>query len=195
LVLRRTRFPLGDLTKQEVRAHARRFGLALHDKPESQDICFAPDRDYARVVRSRRPESFREGEIRHVDGRVLGRHDGLANFTIGQRRGLRVAVGSPVYVSQLDRESGTITVGPDECVLSHTARASGVQWLCQASTDPFRADVRIRYNHQAAPANVLPRGSNQVEVQFDEPQWAVTPGQALVIYDGDEVLGGGWIDG
>jgi tRNA-specific 2-thiouridylase len=194
-VLRRTLFPLGELTKQEVRAHARRLGLTLHDKPESQDICFAPDRDYARVVRSRRPQAFRSGEIRHVDGRLLGRHEGLANLTIGQRRGLRVAVGSPLYVSKLDRDSGAVTVGPQECLFSRAARASNMAWLCPVPSKPFRAAVRIRYNHQAAPATVIPQTRHRVEVEFGEPQWAVTPGQALVIYDGDEVLGGGWIDG
>jgi tRNA-specific 2-thiouridylase len=190
----RTLFPLGELAKEEVRAHARRFGLALHDKPESQDICFVPDRDYAPVVRARRPLAFRAGRIRHVDGRDLGGHDGLPRFTIGQRRGLGVAVGSPVYVSRLDPDSGEVTVGPQEAVYSPRAVAGGMRWLGEPPTEPFSAEVRIRYNHEAAAARVIPLGPGRVEARFDEPQWAVTPGQALVIYRGDEVLGGGWIE-
>ena len=192
--LRRTLLPLGELNKDEVRAHARRFDLALHDKPESQDICFVPDRDYARVVRQRRPDAITPGEIRHVDGRILGRHDGIAHFTVGQRRGVRVATGSPVYVSQLDAESATVTVAPHDSLLSGVAHASRMQWLCPIPENPFRASVRIRYNHLAAAATVQPLPDDRVEVHFDEPQFAVTPGQAMVIYDGDEVLGGGWID-
>lgn len=192
-VLDRTLFPLGDLTKEAVRACARRFGLAVHDKPESQDICFVPDGDYARVVRRYRPEAFSPGEIRHVDGRVVGRHTGIAGFTIGQRRGLGVAMGSPAYVSALDPASQTVTIGPKASLLSSVARAERVSWLGEPPARTFRAAVRIRYNHEAADATVRPLGDGRVEAAFDEPQWAVTPGQALVIYRGDEVLGGGWI--
>lgn len=190
----RTRFPLGALTKQEVRDHARRMGLAVHDKPESQDICFAPDRDYARVVRQYRPDAFRPGNIRHVDGREAGRHEGLPNFTIGQRRGLRVAAGAPVYVTGLDVERDEVLIGPREAVSEGEATASGMNWLIDRPTGPFRAAVRVRYNHEAASATVAPIGDGRVRVRFDEPQWAITPGQALVIYDGDAVLGGGWIE-
>lgn len=193
-ILRRTRFPLGDMSKGEVREAARRFGLAVHDKPESQDICFAPDRDYARVVKKYRPDAFTSGTIRHVDGRILGRHDGLPNFTVGQRRGLRVAVGTPVYVSELDADTGDVVVGPQEAVTSREVEASRVGWLIDAPSTAFRALARIRYNHEAAPALVQPFENDRVRITFDEPQWAVTPGQALVLYDGDEVLGGGWID-
>lgn len=193
--LARTLFPLGDMTKEQVRAHAQRLGLSLYDKPESQDICFVPDGDYARVVRSRRPDAFRPGEIRHVDGRVLGRHEGLPHFTVGQRRGLRVAVGSPLYVASLDGDSSTVTVGPRDAVLSPAATAERVTWLCEPPERSFRAEVRIRYHHTPAPAevHVLPNG--RVQAQFDQPQLAVTPGQAMVLYHGDEVLGGGWITG
>ena len=194
-ILRRTLLPLGELTKDEVRAHARRFGLALHDKPESQDICFVPDGDYARVVLSRRPDAARPGVIRHVDGRVLGEHDGLVRFTIGQRRGLGVATGSPIYVTGLNAATGEVTVGPREALLSPTAVASGVSWLVDEPLEPIRAEVRIRYQHAPAPAMVEPLPGGRVRVEFDEPQPAVTPGQAIVFYNGDEVLGGGWIDG
>lgn len=213
-MLRRTLFPLGDLTKDQVRAHARRLGLAVHDKAESQDICFVPDRDYAAVVRARRPEAFVPGEIRHVDGRVLGRHDGLPQFTVGQRRGVRVAEGAPIYVTGLDASTGTLTVGPREAALTGALRASGVHWLIDRPAGPIRAQVRVRYNHAAAPATVTIGGANvtnvacaggtwhdetahgieSVTVRFDEPQWAVAPGQAAVFYDGEVVLGGGWID-
>lgn len=197
-MLRRTLFPLGDLTKEQVRAHARRLGLAVHDKAESQDICFVPDRDYAAVVRARRPEAFVPGEIRHVDGRVLGRHDGLPQFTVGQRRGVRVAEGAPIYVTGLDTSTGTLTVGPREAALTIALRASGVHWLIDRPTGPIRAHVRVRYNHAAAPATITPSATREstdaVTVRFDEPQWAVAPGQAAVFYDGDVVLGGGWID-
>lgn len=217
-MLRRTLFPLGDLTKEQVRVHARRLGLAVHDKAESQDICFVPDRDYATVVRARRPEAFVPGEIRHVDGRVLGRHDGLPQFTVGQRRGVRVAEGAPIYVTGLDTATGTLTVGPRESALTGALRASGVLWLIDRPTGPLRAQVRVRYNHAAAPATVTidagdgdrsnisgaagkgatdsdsARSVDTVTVRFDEPQWAVAPGQAAVFYDGEIVLGGGWID-
>ncbi len=195
-VLRRTLFPLGGMTKPEVREHARRFGLALHDKPESQDICFVPDGDYARLVRARRGEAFKPGEIRHVDGRLLGEHDGLANFTVGQRRGLRVAVGSPIYVSRLDAETGTVVVGPRTAVLSNSVRVSDVNWLCEQPIEPICAHVQIRYQHEAAPATIsTSTHAGMIDVLFDEAQVAVTPGQAAVFYRGDEVLGGGWIEG
>lgn len=193
-VLRKTLFPLGDMTKDDVRREARRFGLDLHDKPESQDICFVPDGDHARLVRARRDEAFQPGVIRHVDGRIVGTHEGLANFTIGQRRGLRVAEGTPVYVTRLDAETQTVIVGPRDACHSATVRVGNVNWLCDASDEPIRADVQIRYHHLAAAATVTPRG-DEVLVEFDEPQAAVTPGQAAVFYRGDEVLGGGWIDG
>lgn len=194
--LRQTLFPLGEMTKQEVRDHARRFGLALHDKPESQDICFVPDGDYARLVRSRRESAFVPGEIRHVDGRLLGTHEGLANFTIGQRRGLRVAAGSPIYVAELDAATHTVVVGPRASVMSPTVHVSGVNWLTEPPQSPIRADVQIRYHHAAAPALIRPNAAAaNVRIEFDEPQAAVTPGQAAVFYVDDEVIGGGWIDG
>lgn len=193
-VLARTIFPLGELTKEEVRDHARRFGLALHDKAESQDICFVPDGDYASLVRRRRPEAFRPGVLRHCDGRELGRHEGVPHFTVGQRRGLRIASSAPLYVVRIDPRDATVTVGPREALFSREARAEGVTWLCPPpAAGVFRADVKIRYQHEAAPAEVRPQSDESVCVTFDAPQPAVTPGQAMVFYDGDEVLGGGWI--
>jgi len=192
--LDRVLFPLGDLTKEEVRGHARRFGLAVHDKPESQDICFVPDRDYARVVTAKRPDAMRPGEVRHVDGRLLGSHEGLAHFTIGQRRGLRIAMGEPIYVTRLDAATDTVYVGPKDAVESPSAHANNMSWLAPLPSGPIRVHAQIRYNHTAAPAVAAVTGVDTVRVDFDTPQTAVTPGQALVLFDGDTVLGGGWIE-
>jgi tRNA-specific 2-thiouridylase len=193
-MLPRTLFPVGGMVKDEVREYARRFGLPLHGKPESQDICFVPDRDYARLVRERRPGAFVEGPIVDSHGRQLGRHSGVPNFTIGQRRGLHVAVGSPIYVTHIDAATNTVTVGPREELACVGLRASRVHWLADLPAGPLRADVQIRYTHRAAPAIVDPVAADRVRVTFDEPQQAVTPGQAAVFYQGDIVLGGGWID-
>jgi tRNA-specific 2-thiouridylase len=193
-VLARTLLPLGAMTKDEVRGHARRFGLALHDKAESQDICFVPDGDYARLVRSRTNEGFAPGEIRHVDGQTVGAHEGTANFTIGQRRGLRVAMGEPVYVTDIDPVANVVTVGPKTAVLGSQLRVNEVNWLCAQPTEPIRAAVQIRYHHEPAAARLTcESGDDAVTVEFDEPQSAITPGQAAVFYQGDEVIGGGWI--
>lgn len=192
--LARTLLPIGGMTKAEVRDQARRFGLPLSEKPDSQDICFVPDRDYARVVRERRPEAFRPGTIRDQDGNEVGRHEGIPNFTIGQRRGLGVAMGLPVYVTNIDSASDTVTIGTREHLESAELTASDMRWLVDVPAEPIRADVKIRYAHKAAPATVEPVGSDRVRVRFDAPQSAITPGQAAVLYDGDVVLGGGWID-
>ena len=191
--LRQTRFPLGELSKEEVRAIAKGLGLSLHDKPDSQDICFVPDRDYAPVVHRRRPDAFRPGDIRHTNGQVLGKHDGMARFTIGQRRGLRIAAGAPLYVTDIDPDSATVTVGPREATLAEEALATNVLWHGGVPASPLRADIKIRYNHTPVPAEVAPLPGGRVRVRFNEPQPAVTPGQALVMYDGDVVLGGGWL--
>lgn len=194
-VLARTMFPLGELTKPQVREHARRFGLALHDKPESQDICFVPDRDYARLVKSRRGDAFRPGPIVHVDGRRVGTHEGIAHFTVGQRRGLRVAAGEPIYVTTIDPATDTVYVGPRDAVRSNAMTVRDINWLAEVPCPPFRAAVKIRYQHAAAEATIWPFADGQAAtVRFDEPQAAVTPGQAAVFYSGDEVLGGGWIN-
>ncbi len=192
--LARILFPVGGMTKDDVREHARRVGLSICGRPESQDICFAADRDYARVVRERRPEAFVEGPIVDRSGNEVGRHQGIANFTIGQRRGLGVAMGFPVYVAALDPHTNTVTVAARDELASDTLTASGVHWLIDPPTAPVRASVKIRYAHRAAPAVVEATADDRVHVRFDEPQNAVTPGQAAVFYRGDVVLGGGWID-
>lgn len=194
-MLPRTLFPIGDMTKADVREHARRFGLPVSEKPDSVDICFVPDRDYARVVRERRPEIFTEGPIVDAEGREVGRHGGYANFTIGQRRGLGVGgMGLPVYVTKIDPGTNTVTVGQRAALARDTLQAARVHWLIDRPTEAVRAAVQIRYAHQAAPAVVEPVGDDGVLVRFEEPQFAVTPGQAAVIYDGDVVMGGGWIE-
>ncbi|HOB76567.1 MAG TPA: tRNA 2-thiouridine(34) synthase MnmA [Phycisphaerae bacterium] len=193
-MLAHTLFPIGHLTKAEVRAEARRLGLPVSDKPDSVDICFVPDRNYARVVRERRPEAFVEGPVLDDAGREVGRHAGIANYTIGQRQGLGIALGLPVYVTRIDPASNTIILGPRDKLASDTLTARRVHWLIDPPAGPFRAEVKIRYAHRAAPATVTPLPDARVEVRFDAPQMAITPGQAAVFYNDDHVLGGGWIE-
>ena len=142
--LARTLFPIGGMCKDEVRDHARRFGLAVHDKPESQDICFVPDRNYARLVRERRPEAVQAGTIVDGAGCEVGTHDGVFNFTIGQRRGLGIALGEPVYVCRINAKTQTVTVGTKADLTANTLTASNVHWLTDRPADPIRASVKIR---------------------------------------------------
>lgn len=192
--LGRTRFPIGHLSKDEVRRRAGQLGLAVHDKPDSTDICFAPDRDYARIVGQRHPEALRPGEVRDTTGRVVGRHEGIARYTIGQRHGLRIAMGVPMYVIDIDAEANVITIGEKERLLRAGLLASQVRWLIDAPAEAMRGEVQIRYTHTAAAATIEPLANGGVRVQFDAPQTAITPGQAAVFYHGNRVLGGGWID-
>jgi tRNA-specific 2-thiouridylase len=195
-LLDRVLFPVGHLEKSEVRRIAARFDLPNRDKPDSVEICFVPDRDYARVVRQRRPEAFAEGDVVDAAGRVLGRHAGLPHYTIGQRRGLRIAAGVPIYVTALDTAANTVTVGRDEELDRSELIAEGVNFLVDGRDAPgtrFRAEVKIRYLHRAAPATVEVLPHSRIRVAFDQPQRAVTPGQAAAMYDEDILLGGGWI--
>lgn len=192
--LAQTRFPIGHLSKEDVRRKAAQLGLAVHDKPDSTDICFAPDRDYARIVGRRRPDALRPGEVRDTTGRVLGRHEGIARYTIGQRHGLRIAMGVPMYVTEIDAGANVVTIGEKQRLLHEGLIASRVQWLIAEPTGAIRGEVQIRYAHAAAPATVEPLSDHAVRVRFDAPQTAITPGQAAVFYEGDRVLGGGWID-
>jgi tRNA-uridine 2-sulfurtransferase len=193
-VLPRTLFPVGDLRKSEVRAHARRLGLPVTDKPDSVEICFAPNRDYARVVRARRPECFRPGPIVDPAGHTLGTHDGLASFTIGQRRGLRVAAGRPLYVAALDAQRNTVVLGDRQHVLHRTLTADQTNFFVDPPRRPLRCTAKIRYQHQAAPCSAVLIDEERLQVDFDEPQLAVTPGQSVVLYADDVVLGGGCIE-
>jgi len=193
-ILPRTLLPLGELTKQQVRDHARRIGLPVSDKPESQDICFAPDRDYARVVRQRHPEALREGPILDTAGRQVGTHPGIAHFTVGQRRGLGVAAGAPIYVVRIDPDSNTVVVGSRRELARDSLIAARVQWLIDPPANALRATVQIRYAHPGAHAVVEPLAPYRARVHFESPQLAITPGQAAVFYADDIVLGGGWIE-
>jgi len=210
-VLDRVLFPVGELTKQEVRQIASRLDLPNRDKPDSVEICFVPDRDYARVVKERRPEAFQEGEVIDEEGQVVGTHKGIPHYTVGQRRGLGIAAGKPIYVTSLNVDANTVTVGEGDALLRDTLEADGVNFLVDRPIAPFRAGVKIRYLHQAAQATVYPMdrdentesrstdntapgtGELRVRVEFDESQRAITPGQAVVFYDDDTVIGGGWI--
>ncbi len=190
-------FPLGDMTKRDVRARASRLGLATAEKPESQEICFVPDGDYAAAVERIRPGRLPgEGEIVDEEGRVVGRHRGIHHFTVGQRRGLGVSAPRPLYVASIDAARNRVVVGSIDDLRARGARVGCVSWIAGRSPErPVRANVRIRYRDPGSPAEVEPRAGRAVRVLFDAPARAVTPGQAAVFYDGDAVLGGGWIAG
>jgi tRNA-specific 2-thiouridylase len=191
-------FPLGDMTKSEVREQARSLGLPTADKPESQEICFVPDGGYASVVEQIRPDGLPgKGAVVDREGRVLGSHDGIHHFTVGQRRGLGVRSEEPLYVESLDATTNRVVVTGASALESGGARIEDVSWISgETPTSALRASVRVRYGHAGTDA-VLEAGDarhpRQVRARFDEPVRAVAPGQAAVFYDGDTVLGGGWI--
>jgi len=195
--LGRMKLPLGELTKPEVRQIATEAGLPVRDKPESQDICFVPEGNYREVL-AKRGVAERPGEIRDTSGAVVGEHRGIHQFTIGQRRGLGVAVGAPRYVVELDPETNQVVIGDRDALLQSTLTASRVCWMRHAGLAPdqeLRALGQIRYHHTPAAATIRGLAGGQVALTFDEPQSAITPGQALCLYDADgAVLGGGWID-
>ena len=188
------RFPVGHLTKSEVREHARRLGLVTADKPESQEICFIPDDDYRGFLRRREPAMFRHGPIVDRRGNVLGSHGGVANFTIGQKRGLGIPGGAAMYVVDLDAATNTVTVGSASELERTRLIASGVNFIaCDPPAAPLRVDAKIRHSHQPAAATVRALEGNRAEVVFDQPQRAITPGQSVVWYQGAGVVGGGFI--
>jgi tRNA-specific 2-thiouridylase len=187
-------FPVGALTKTDVRAEARRLGLSVADKPDSHEICFVPDGDAGGFVERHLPAPASEGEIVDSGGRVLGRHRGLHRYTVGQRRGLGLATGAPLYVLRLDPAETRLVVGPREDLGRRDLTASGVNWIAGAPPEgPRRVTARIRHRHTDATATVTADVSGHASLTFDDPQLAITPGQAVVFYHGDEVLGGGWI--
>ena len=190
------RFPLGAMAKDETRARARRFGLEVADKPDSQDICFVPTGSYADTIERRRPGAVEPGEIVHVDGRVLGRHDGVVNFTVGQRRGLGIAWREPLYVTRIEPASRRVVVGPRHALLGRRLTIRDVNWLGdeELSAGGVAVEVKLRAHHEAVAATVRAIGPGRAEVALDEPQAAIAPGQACVMYRGDRVLGGGWIE-
>jgi len=193
--LERVRFPLGGLSKPEVRDLARAAGLLVADKPESMEICFVPTGDYRDLLRERGEEALAEGRIVDASGRELGRHGGSALFTIGQRRGLGIAAGEPLYVTAIDPERNEVTVGPREALRSRNARVSAVTWVSIAPPDgPVPCEVKIRHQHEPVPATIEREADGGVRMTFGEDVFAVTPGQAAVFYQGDLVLGGGFLD-
>ncbi len=193
--LARIDLPLGGLRKHEVRDRARALGLVTAEKRESQEICFVPDGDYARVVESLRPGSLPgPGEIVDEDGQVIGSHPGIHHFTVGQRRGLGVSAEAPLYVIRIDALANRIVVGRASAALSRHVRLESVSWISGDPPDEaIEASVRVRYRHEGAAATLLPDGKDGARVEFSSPVRAVAPGQAAVFYDGDRVVGGGWI--
>jgi tRNA-specific 2-thiouridylase len=187
------RFPLGELTKEEVRAHAVRLQLRVAEKAESQDICFVPDGDYVRFLEEQRGAGTMDGEIVHVDGRVLACHQGTYRYTIGQRRGLGIAWPVPLFVVGIDAAARRVIVGEREHLAVADLRVREVNWIVPPPSAAFDAACRIRYRHQAVPAHIHPDPDGLVSVHLQTPQHGVTPGQAAVFYRDDEVLGGGWI--
>ena len=189
-------FPLGGYSKVEIRELARKYRLRIADKPDSQEICFVPNLDYRQFVEEEIPAEQRpKGPIRHVNGSVLGQHRGLPFYTVGQREGLGIAVGRPLYVVALEKPSNTLVVGEKEDVFAPGAEIREVSWVAgHPPKDLHQLDLKIRYKHVGASADLelLPNGN--VKAQLRTPQSAITPGQAAVFYDGDSVLGGGVID-
>lgn len=188
-------FPVGDLTKPEVRERARALGLPTADKPESQEICFVPDDDYRAFLRRRDPEAFEPGPIVDRDGRRLGTHAGLPNYTVGQKRGLGLATGRALYVLDLAADTNTLTVGPAEELERDRLVARSVNFIAfEPPTVPVPVEAKIRHGQEASPATVRAIGEGRAEVVFGGPQRAVTPGQSVVWYQGDLVVGGGIIE-
>ena len=193
--LTRALFPVGTLHKQEVRAYARAYGLSVADKPDSQELCFVADSNTARFVETRQPAVARSGPIRDQHGRQVGTHGGVHRFTVGQRKGLGLSTSVPLYVLAIDAAQNALTVGPRPALERTRLTASSVNWI--SGTPPLsqcRVTARIRHRHPDAAAVVEALAGDRASVVFREPQTAVAPGQAVVFYDGDTVLGGGWID-
>jgi tRNA-specific 2-thiouridylase len=198
--LSRTLFPLGDFEKAQVRELARELGIPTAEKPDSQEICFVPNGDYAAFIDAYFAEqgiapSETHGDLVTADGRVVGEHSGVHHFTVGQRRGLGVAAAEPLYVIATEPATRRVIVGRNDALLRTSMRVKDVNWISMAApSSPVRAEIKIRNKHAAAPATIRPFDPATVEIAFDEPQRAVTPGQGAVFYSGELVLGGGWIE-
>lgn len=192
--LERTLFPIGEMTKAQTRELAQQYGLVNARKPESQDICFVPDGDYAAFIERYTGKTFPEGDFVDKEGNVLGRHKGIIRYTIGQRKGLGIALGQPAYVVEKDPAANKVVLGSNDDLFDNTALAENFNWISgQVPEGPVRVKARVRYNQKEQPAMLYPEEGGRVRAVFDEPQRAITPGQALVCYDGEVVLGGGEI--
>lgn len=186
--------PLGTMRKPQVRAMAQELGLAVAQKPDSQEICFVPAGGYREFIRPRAATGLAAGPILNQEGRLLGQHQGIALYTVGQRKGLGIAAGRPLYVTALDPSRNAVIVGEAEALRQRACTVRDLCWMAiERLTAPRRVGIKIRYHHPKAPAWIRPSADGAVDVEFDEPQVAVTPGQAAVFYDGTTVLGGGWI--
>ena len=186
--------PIGGYRKSEIRALAHELGLRVADKPDSQEICFVAAGEHAELVRARRGELDTSGEIVTGDGRVVGRHEGIERFTIGQRKGLGVALGEPYYVVRIEAQTRRVVLGSRDELGRYELTAAGANWLVDPPAEPLRCRAKIRYNARAADATLEVLAGDRLALQFDEPQFGVAPGQAVVAYDGERVLGGGWIE-
>ncbi len=187
------RFPLGHMPKSETRTHAARFGLEIADKPDSQDICFVPNGSYVNIVEKLRPGALEEGNIVHVDGCVLGRHKGIIHYTIGQRKGLGIGGGDPLYVTKLDPVTHQVIVGPYEALACKEIPVKEVNWLGEIGKNPIRCEVKVRSTRPPVKADVYLLENNTAKVIFVKPEYGVAGGQACVFYQDTRVLGGGWI--
>jgi tRNA-uridine 2-sulfurtransferase len=186
-------FPVGELSKDQTREYARRVGLPVAAKPDSQELCFVPEGEAQAFAAARAPHLAREGEVVDPSGRVVGMHDGTYRYTIGQRRGLGVSSSERTYVVDVDASANRVVVGPAELLARRGLDAERVNWIAGGQDGPFEADVKIRYRGDPAPAVVVPEGDDRARVEFLTPQRAVTPGQSVVFYSGEEVVGGGTI--
>ncbi len=192
--LAHTKFPLGGMTKEQVREIALKQGFVNAKKRDSQDICFIPDGDYRTFMERYTGRVYPKGDYLDLEGKVVGTHAGAVGYTIGQRKGLGIALGEPVYVCSKDMTANTVTVGPDAALYSNILLAKDWNWISIPElTEPLRCKARVRYRHTEQPATVYPEANGIARVEFDEPQRAITPGQTVVLYDGDTVIGGGTI--
>lgn len=192
--LKKILLPIGNLTKKDVRKKAEESGLLVHEKPDSQEICFVPGNDYSDFIRKHAGLSSKRGNIVDDSGKVLGYHEGYWNFTIGQRRGMGIASSQPLYVNEIRHKENVIVVGGASDVKKKKFLVKNVNWIQEGGSKKPELEVKIRYNHEKSPAYLKEATKGSVEIEFKEPQNAITPGQAAVFYDGEYVLGGGWID-
>lgn len=192
----RTMLPLGTWKKEDVREIAREAGIRIYNKPDSQEICFVPDNNYRNLLAKKIPDQIKKGELRSADGKLLGMHEGYQLYTIGQRSGLGIATGKSMYVTEIDKETNTVIVGERESIMKKKMTVNSVNWISRsdfATGDSFKAQIKIRHGNRLQNGTVTVTGKTSCSVEFDEPINAITPGQAAVFYNGDTVIGGGWI--